>query len=126
MSFVQGLLSFGTFVSSATDTMFPAPSHTFAWQVPLIWIDVLVPCGLKLLPHCPVPEQAIFAHSVPTPGQSAGTLHPTQFPSGVHTPIAQAVPVGIEDTEGTPFLQLPVWQLPAGFGASVSSATIIS
>ena len=71
---VHSFPSTGTSVSSATLTTFPAPSHSFTWQSPVVCCDVGVPAEVKLVPQVPSTHVRV-AQSVSVPGQSVPVTH---------------------------------------------------
>ena len=69
------------------------------------------PFGSLNVPHIPC-RHVFWVHSVFAPGQSVGERHWTQEPAPLHTPIGQAVPVGLFTQAGTPPVHVAVWQTP--------------
>src|SRR5262252_224276 len=78
MSFVHGLRSSGTSVSSLTVAIEPSAAHWSFLQSPAVWTERAVPAATFMLPQTPA-VQVRWTHSVSGPEQSAATLQAAQI-----------------------------------------------
>jgi hypothetical protein len=118
--------SAGTSVLNATSTMSPVPSHWFWRQSPGVCCETTKPAVVNEKPQTPAPLHVLLLHSSSTPGQSAGTLHPTHWPAPSQTSVPpQLVPEGSNGFVGTPAVHTSSVQALLSSGRSVSRSTVM-
>jgi hypothetical protein len=116
---VHGVFA-GVFVSSSTDIVPPAPSHSIFWHVPGVCELVGVPADVNVWLHVWAVQKNV-TQSVVVP-QSAAMSHATQLPAPSHTPPVHDVSGGCGVEPGEPAVQVPVAHcVDAGVSASFST-----